>query len=292
MAGPVTTIDFALDQFDSELTMAIKALLPVGQEPTTFDVSATAIYQVSVESMKNAFYFESDSRDLNNLDAEDLKYYVVWNPAYKLNPSHALVITEGSSEPIALTDAEGAIPDNRQLVKHDFIRHIAKDLFNTHLAVDLFSNETEIVEDLASKGNDAWTAIETSIANVSAGGSLTINGAAYMTNAEDSSANLCRVLFRQAIQVRPERFDDLSLLYKVEADNTFFIPFKDGDSISFKVVYKPEPTQHTILESRATSDIAVPDRVYRIKIEIKDTPDPNTVVDDSVGFANSRVIIA
>jgi hypothetical protein len=176
------------------------------------------------------------------------------------------------------------------LVKHDFVRHIALDLFNTHLAVDLFANETAINEDLASKGNEVWTDnIKVAIDAVSTGGA-SVEAGGYTTNALDSSANLCRVLFRQVLQVRPQRFDDLNALEKDAATNAFYIPFVAGDSISFKVIYKPEADQHTILDSRATANPVVPvaDRSYRIKIEIVASP-TNVVVNDSASFNASRV---
>lgn len=286
-------IDFVLDQFDSNITMAV-ATIPMGEEPPVITADATAVYYVSVDSMKNAFYFRSDSRDLSNNDASDIKYYVKWPSNYILNPSHAFVTPNSEGTPdnrIATTDADGTIPNDRLLVKHDFIRHIAKDLFNTHLAVDLFENETEITEDLAVKGHDdAWTAIKTSILAVSDGGSQAPDG--YTTNAIDGSANLCRVLMRQILEANPARFYDFTTLKMEENpdDDKFFIPFINGDSISFKVIYKAAPLQHEILASRKIAGTPVADRSYRIKIEIVTAVGgQNIAVTDSVLHPTSVV---
>jgi hypothetical protein len=127
-------VDFVLEQFNYQLEMGVSGEffeIPI----PVLDASASAEYYVSVDAMRNAFYFQTDSRDVSDLSGDDLKYYVNWPGYVVLNPCHAYV----SSQAIASTDANGAIPDNRQLVKHDFIRHVAKDLFNTHLGVDLFS---------------------------------------------------------------------------------------------------------------------------------------------------------
>lgn len=280
-----TPIEFVLDQFNNDLTMETKAVLPAGEAPGTLEVDAVATYKVSVDAMKSAFFFQSDSRDVSNADATDTKYFVSWPATYVLNPSHAFVATD----PIALSDAEGLIPVNRMLVKHDFIRHIAKELFNTHLAVDLFDNETEISQDLASKGNGVWVNnIKVAIDAVSAGGSLTTEG--YTTNALDTSANLCRVLFNQILATSSSRFDDLDSLAMPQTDtsnNNFYIPFINGDSISFKVVFKTVASQNDIISGRTDP---VPDRSYRIKIDIVTEP-VNVAVDDAGELNSSAVVI-
>lgn len=275
------SIDFVLDQFNGDLAMSVKALLETGIAPVSITADATAIYEIKTDAMKNAFYFRSDSRDMSDNPTSDIKYYVNWPSAYKLNPAHAFV----DIDPVATTDADGAIPNNRMLVKHDFVRHIAKKLFNTHLGVDLFSNEAAVVEDIASKGNDAWTNnIKSAIDAVSSGGALVTNG--YTTNALDTSANLCRVLFKQITAVEPARLYDLSLIEKDAVNNEFYLPFKGGDSISFKVVIKSTNDQKDIIGGSG----AVDDRSYKIKIKIVDGTPSNVVVDDGA-FTTSRVIV-
>jgi len=276
------SIDFVLDQLNGDLAMSVKALLETGVAPVTITADATAIYEIKTDAMKNAFYFRSDSRDMSDNATTDIKYFVNWPAAYKLNPAHAFV----DKDPVATTDADGAIPNNRMLVKHDFVRHIAKSLFNTHLGVDLFSNEAEVVEDIASKGNDAWTNnIKSAIDAVSNGGSLAPNG--YTTNALDTSANLCRVLFKQISAVEPNRLYNMDTIVKDASNNEFYLPFKSGDSISFKVVVKSHATQESIINGSTK----VPDRSYQIKIKIVDTTPSNVVVDDGA-FTSSRVVVA
>jgi len=201
-------IDFILEQFNYELEMGVSGEffeipLPV------LDTSANAEYYVSVSTMRNTFYFQSDSHDITDLSGDDLKYYVNWPSNVILNPCHAYV----SSSAIATTDSSGSIPSNRQLVKHDFIRHIAKDLFGSHLGVDLFSNEQALKDDLASKGHSqAWLSILTDISDVSISNtSLSgpdASGEYYVTNALDTNDNLCRELLGQVLSSAPYRVYD------------------------------------------------------------------------------------
>jgi hypothetical protein len=289
-----TPILFVLDAFEQILQMAQKAMLPEGENPTVLSgIHATATYEVSLSEMRNAFYFQSDSHDIDNKDPADVAYYVDWPDAYKLNPSHAFVdSTETTGAPIAITDSNGKIMDNRLLVKHDFIRYIAKTLFKTHLAVDLFSNEQALKDDLAAKGDTIWT--DTIKA------AITAAEAAPMTNADTTPANLCRVLFYQILAKDRNRFDDLDSLLKdgTGGETTipakFHIPFVVGDSISFKTTLKAVSDQHTILGSANPNAVAIADRVYAIKLKIVVAPtnvevDTDDVVADAT-LATSRVV--
>lgn len=279
----MTSVDFVLDALNSELTMAVSAYLPSGEPPAVLDVSATAVYYVPVQAMRDAFSFQSDSRDIDDQDADDTKYFVNWPAAYVLNPSHAYVV----DNEIATTDASGSIPSNCLLVKHDFIRHIADDLFNTHLAVDLFDNEQDLKDDLASKGHDLWlNNIKPTIDAVSAGGNLVVADHDYTTNALNNNTNLCRVLLRQLLNVNPSRLNDLNSL--AIGDDKFYLPFEAGDSIQFKVVYKAALGQESIIDGRTDP---VPDRSYAIKILIVAPADVANVTVFDAGVLNSSAVV-
>lgn len=278
----MASIDFVLDSFDLSLNMTTKALLTTGQAPGTITSDAIASYEISLAAAKSAFYFETDSTDMLDASASDIHYYVNWPAAYVLNPAHAYVY----DSPIAITGPDGALANNRLLVKHDFVRHIAKELFNTHLAVDLFSNEEATVEDIASKGHTAWTNnIKSKIDAVSAGGALVDPSGGYTTNALDTSANLCRVLFQQMMYSDSSRFTNLNTLASTDVSYVYYLPFKANDSISFKVVLYPEATQNDIVNSNTP----VPSRSYRIKIKIVSTTPSNVAVNDG-SFTTSRVV--
>jgi len=277
-------VDFVLEKFNYELEMGVSGELYTAVTPV-LDVSATAEYYVSVTDMRDTFYFQTDSRDINDLSGEDVKYYVNWPAHVVLNPCHAFV----STDPIAVTNANGVIDDNRQLVKHDFIRHVAKDLFNTHLGVDLFSNEQELKDDLASKGHtEAWSSILTDISAVNVLNNTLLgpdaSGEYYTSDALDTSANLCRELLGQLLQSAPSRVYNLSAI-AVDGNldlEKFFIPFEDGDSISFKLTLSAAPTQHELV-SKADP---VPDRTYKIRLNVV-----NTVNTDSATHASGTNVV-
>lgn len=277
-------VDFVLEKFNYELEMGVSGELYTAVTPV-LDVSATAEYYVSVADMRKTFYFQTDSRDINDLSGEDVKYYVKWPAHVVLNPCHAFV----SSDPIAVTNSNGVIDDNRQLVKHDFIRHVAKDLFNTHLGVDLFSNEQELKDDLASKGHtQAWASILSDISAVNVLNNTLLgpdaSGEYYTSDALDTSANLCRELLGQLLKTAPSRVYDLSAI-AVDGNlalEKFFIPFEDGDSISFKLTLSAAPNQHELV-SKAT---AVPDRNYKIRLNVV-----NTVNADSATHVSGTNVI-
>ena len=277
-------VNFVLEKFNYELEMGVSGELYTVVTPA-LDVSANAEYYVSVADMRKAFYFQTDSRDVNDLSGEDVKYYVKWPAHVVLNPCHAYV----SSNAIAVTNANGVIADNRQLVKHDFIRHVADDLFNTHLGVDLFNNEQELKDDLASKGHSqAWASILTDISAVNVVNNTLLgpdaSGEYYTSDALDSSANLCRELLGQLLKTAPSRMYDVSAI-AVDGNialEKFFIPFEDGDSISFKLTLSAAPNQHELV-SKAT---AVPDRTYKIRMNVV-----NVVNTDSATHASGTNVV-
>lgn len=277
-------VDFVLEKFNYELEMGVSGELYTTVTPV-LDVSATAEYYVSVADMRKTFYFQTDSRDINDLSGEDVKYYVNWPAHVVLNPCHAFV----STDPIAVTNANGVLDDNRQLVKHDFIRHVAKDLFNTHLGVDLFSNEQQLKDDLASKGHsEAWASILTDISAVNVLNNTLlgpdVSGEYYTSDALDTSANLCRELLGQLLNTAPSRMYDLSAI-AVDANialEKFFIPFEDGDSISFKLTLSAAPNQHELVSKQNP----VPDRTYKIRLNVV-----NTVNADSATHASGTNVV-
>lgn len=163
------------------------------------------------------------------------------------------------------------------MVKHDFIRHIAKSLFNTHLAVDLFSNEDTLKYDLAYKGyNTAWKNIWNSISQISdiSLNTTTYNGlygqdasyGYYLTSDASSNVNICRQLLGQIIKNAPSRLQNLNT-YVVDASKGYYsVPLITGDSISFKLTLQTPENQH-LLVNRETP---VPARTYQIRINLRD----------------------
>lgn len=266
----MTSVDFVLEAFESQIQMSSSGLLPSAAAPALTGIDAVAEYWVSVSDMKNAFYFQTDSNDIDDLSGSDVTYHVAWPEYAKLNPAHALV----TSNAISNVDQNGSnLPSNRKLVKHDFIRHISKDLFATHFGVDLFTNEQELKDNLAQLGDDSWLAIRQILQDA--------NG---LNEGETGSNNICRVLLQQVMHSQPDRLTSLPDLESSRHGslyNEYSIPFVDGDSIQFKVTVEPYPTQHTVVRD----SVPVASRTYKIKVNIVNSVgSSNAVVNDCEAY--------
>jgi hypothetical protein len=271
-------VHFNLPNLNTSITMSVSGDLLKLDIPL-LEADAIAEYYVTASDMRNVFMFQSDSDDVDTItNGTDIKYFVrknLWPSGLILNPCHAWV---QSAQQIATTDKLGVIADNRELVKHDFVRHIAKSLFNTHLAVDLFTNENELKYDLAYKGhNTAWSNIWSSISGVSDASlnTTSYNGlygqdasyGYYLTGDGSANTNICRQLLSQLTKSAPIRLQNLNT-YVVDASKGYYsVPLVAGDSISFKLTLNTAANQH-LLVNRPT---AVPSRTYQIRINLRDS---------------------
>jgi hypothetical protein len=278
----MSSIDFVLNAFDREVQMAVAGAFPEGEAPVDISANAVAVVYAKTADFNNLFMFSTDATDIDNAASTDIKYLVNSTalPAdLIINPCHAYVTT-GAVATVGLNST--AYADDRLLVKHDFIRNIADQLFNTYLGVDLFANEDEMKYDLASKGdavwNDATTGIKKQITDYDMVTStsadvetLTIGTTNYKCLPDtltDATKNFPRVLFQQMLHSASgkTRLIDLDANKIEDKPGVYKIPFLENDSISFKLTLKAEPTQKDL-----TGVDAVEDRIYHIKIILKDT---------------------
>ena len=251
-------VNFTLSGLNQAFTLGVSGEL-AGEAAVALDVSCIAVYNVKLSDMQAVFKFQSDSFDVNDTDASDIKYYVDmgnWPANLKLNPAHAHTLT---STPI-LADG-GDIVVEKNLVKHDFVRYLAQQLFNTPHGVDLFSNEDALLSDIVTKGATAYTDIKAALdaVNMSSAAAGTSPNK-YSTNAQNSAANFSRELLRQVAHHAPARFHGISNVTTVQS-----IPLAVDDTISFKVSISPYAAQHTLTERPAAFNT----RVYQIKLVLK-----------------------
>ncbi len=262
MAEPF--INFTLPHLDRNFTLDICGGL-TGEDPLPFtDISAVAIYNMRLSDMRNVFKFQADSFDVNDLSDSDIKYYVFmnsWPNDASLNPAHASMTTGGTHPLILPTDGVNVVA-NKNLVKHDFIRFLAKHLFNTPYGVDLFDNEEGLLVDLSTKGRTAKNAIMTSLHAVSAAsavGGTDGSGNKYSLNTQDTNTNICRELMRQIAARAPARFSGIFDISGVQS-----VPLYSGDTINFRVTIQAHPSQHNL-----TGVTPFNARVYKIQLNIK-----------------------
>ena len=270
------SIAFSLPALNQSYTLDICGSLLTAAPDAMTDVSAVATYHIKRSVLRSVFKFHSDSADVTDVSANDTRYYVFmtnWPVDASLNPAHA----EMTSSPMLATG--GDIVANKNLVKHDFVRYMAYKLFNTVYGVDLFANETELLNDISSKGRTAKDNIRTALDNVCTTSTVTGDGALttdasnnkFTTNAASTNTNICRELIRQIGNSQPSRFNyGVSDASGVDlSGNTFYreVPIEAGDSINFKLTVTPHATQHN-LTGRTT---AFESRVYKIRLLVSDT---------------------
>ena len=277
-------VNFTLSGLNSTLSMDLSGTL-AGEAPADLDVSATAVYYVKTSDMRNVFKFQTDSFDVNDLSASDIKYYVfrgvdAWPAALKINPAHAAM----SLNAMLPTGVDAS----KNLVKHDFVRYLAQCLFNTVHGVDLFNNEDALLENIALKGQLARTAIELALDNVNTtkttAGALTgavadASGCRYTTNDLTGNTNICRELMRQVASQAASRF-------AAAADSTLHqsVPLLNGDTLNFKVTVNAATDQHQLT---ARTNAIVP-RVYKIQLILCADAgiSDNVVPGDSASYAD------
>jgi len=278
----MSSIDFVLDGFSAAYTLSQSATMFEGTSLAFTDASATAVFYVSQTDMQNVFKFESDSFDINDLSASDIRYFTYmenWPAGLVINPVNAMLDKSGSANAIT----QVGIP-NKMLVKHDFIRYLALKLFNTPSGVDLFNNENELIAHLNDMGNSSYqNDISGSLWKYATNASTAIDNTNFILDASSnvkcttdhltSNDNICRELFNQILYANKSRFSDISL-------NTLGVrslPILTGDSISYRFTVFPKAGQNDI-----TGVAAFGGRSYRIKLlVVADATGENTTVDNT-----------
>ena len=272
----MSNVDIVLSDLSFSVQMLQTASMDIKEPPSLYDVSAVAVFTVSTTDMRNVFQFRTDSLDMTNTDASDLKYFVdmtQWpsEPDLVINPANAALdygnptIATGA---IALSSYNGSTFDSeKMMVKHDFVRYLALQLFGSYDATDIFNNEEELITNLESIGDGSepghvWYDISYALHRVSITGNhvgLTLDsstGEYCMTNAVTTTDNLCREMFLQIADVTPERLQSVQ-----QTSSRQPLLFQDGDSINFSVTFYPADNQHLL-----TGVNPIPARPYQIKL--------------------------
>ena len=276
----MSTIAFVLNEFASTVTLDTSGSIYSEAIPA-LDVSATAIFEVSLDEMKDMFKYQTDSDDVIDLSASDIKYYVDKSKWPDLNPANAMMGHSDSLSPISSTDAASiTLPANKLLVAHDFTRYLALKLFNTHFGVDLFNNEFELLNSIRRACDDS--AVEHTLKDIKDKiNAVDINdgvhndiagtsGGKYMTNNTTTSDNLCRVLMTQMLA------NDITRFSSIEGNGDAQpLPFVEGDSISFKLTINAADGQEEL-----TGVDPIGARSYRVKYILKESPENEDVAAD------------
>jgi len=284
----VSPMSFILEAFQSEVTLDLCGNI-YSELVQALDVSAVAVMYMRTSAIKDVFKFQTDATDLTNADESDIKYYVDSTAWPQYNPANAMLHLPLSLNPIATADAQGTIPNNKMMVAHDFLRYLAQQLFNTHLGVDLFNNESQILQSIRAACDDSAVGhtlydlnevlkkvdLTGSSASPNAGLAIDASGFKYMSNADATAENVCRVLFNQMTDPSGvHRFSDIltGITSGTDGLTPQSLPFIDGDSISYKLIINPAVDQHVL--------VGLPDAIGSRSFEIKIVlVDEATIVD-------------
>jgi len=268
-------VNFVLESLESSVTLGLLASV-YKSSITDITSDAREVLYVKQSDAKSIFKYQTDSFDTINEPDSDIKYFLHYDKFTDLaiNPANAMVNAAESANAIALTDKDGvALPANKTLLAHDFLRHIAKDLFGTHLGVDIFNNEKELMQNIRSVCSDAAEGnvmfeINESVKKVSTESTDTEivglkgdAGSKYMTNENETNENLCRVLFGQMMENASSRFAAIE-----QTQDEQPLPFEIDDSINFKLTVSPAADQHLL--TRSSTNVA--SRSYEIRLVIVD----------------------
>ena len=277
-------INFALSSLNQTTQCVDGAVLE--QFTSSLAHDATGILYVNLQDMQNVFGYQTDSIDINNQAADDLKYFVdmtQWPANLTLNPSHAMMFNPLSTGGFDIFDS--SISDTKKLVKHDYIRYLSNKLFNTTRGVDLMSNELELNENLAGDGSLFESMNARNISNILNSICTTattgmsgpdVNSKMYLTNTTLIPTNIVRSIMDQISASDPQRFNNLD----TSVNNALIrsVPFMIDDTLNFTLTIKAAVGQNTL-----TNVALIQDRVYLISLIVTngDAASLNCQVNDS-----------
>lgn len=279
--APVSTVPiaFVLTSLESETTLGQLATVYNQTAIEPIEANARAVLYVKEDDIKAVFHIKTDAADVMDTDSSDIEFHTYYSAFTDLaiNPANAMMNVDGlSTNAIALAD-KNSVPyaADKCLVAHDFVRHLAKDLFGSHIGVDILNNEVALLQNIRTKcgdseGNvmDVINGLVKKVSRDSEDAELDgldgEDGAKYMTNENATPVNLCRELYNQMISGEPSRFANLG---EASSDtDTRPLPFFPGDSINFKLIINPAEGQHEFV--RGAEGTPVANRSYEIRLQV------------------------
>jgi hypothetical protein len=285
-----SNVDFILTAWEGEHTMSTAATLDSGVTIDILEVDAVGVYYINESDIRKVFRYDADSYDVDDISSTDIRYYTFmdqWPESLLINPVNAMM---DATDSLNAMIRDTSIASNRNLVKHDFLRYLAKKLFNTPQGVDLFNNESELITTLNTLGNTSfqddisgtlwkYSTDSTDTAALATTGFIDgLNAKKATTNDFTGEDNVSRELFQQILSKSPSRFSDISGAgILIDGTGTAYIPINSGDSISYKFILNPAADQNAL-----TGVDAFGGRSYQIKLIVTDdsATNTNTVVTD------------
>jgi hypothetical protein len=227
-----------------------------GSVSIDFSGNATANVDITLSTFRTLFQYQSDSTEIDNVVANDVKFRVVYADA----PSAPLGMDIDESAEVVDGAIDGTAGNKN--VTYDYTRYLALKLFNTHLGVDLFNNEQELRGDLNTSFKTRFNALLLALAARGATdqNDNSVGGTHYDTTSPS------RIIFNQLIANKPVRFSDISSneAEVVDGEHWYYMPGEIGDKFFFLINVAAAEDQHDL--TGVTTPIPV--RAYLISATI------------------------
>ena len=241
-------INFTLIYLDENCSLDTNIVVFENVDERSFTYDAISEYVLPLSLWKEIFQIQINDFNLNELQTNDTKYIInsvaVDNLASFISESpigeNAIVTNETSIGKNTILNS----PYLNQCINHDYVRYLAKSLFNTSYATSLFLNRSKLIKSVGESINEAWNHMYQLIQNISNDGIhpnlIGASGFKYFTDQEINSDNMCRELYLQLISQKPERFKNL-----LNCTTPQYLPIFSGDTISIRIIINPKVGQPT-----------------------------------------------
>jgi hypothetical protein len=254
----------------------------------TTDVSGNypnkAEIRVEKNVIQNMFQYWTDAIDMSNAVVSDIFYRVNYtDSAVPLSPDFVVGAIMTASDPNMNPDS-----NLTNYLPQDYLRYLAKKLFNTTRGVDLFANETEVLQSVNTRCRVGLNQILLTYLDANANGIIRDEDDFIILDPYDPvevagsqkvTGNPSKKIMKQILSNDPARFVDISSNYAVAGQTYWYkVPIEVGDNLYFPVTIKAPTDQQKLTQPDSTT--LIEDRTYLIRcVVVADgsIPDPYNV---------------
>jgi hypothetical protein len=239
----------------------------------TTDVSGNypnkAEIRVEKSVIQNMFQYWTDAIDMSNAVVSDIFYRVNYtDSAVPLSPDFVVGAIMTASDPNMNPDS-----NLTNYLPQDYLRYLAKKLFNTTRGVDLFANETEVLQSVNTRCRVGLNQILLTYLDANANGIIRDEDDFIILDPYDPvevagsqkvTGNPSKKIMKQILSNDPARFLDISSNYAVAGQTYWYkMPIEVGDNLYFPVTIKAPTDQQKLTQPDSTT--LIEDRTYLIR---------------------------
>jgi hypothetical protein len=260
---------YLVDEFDVSANNITAAIFDAD---ATQDVSGNypnkAEIRVERSVIQNIFQYWSDSIDMTDVSANDIFYRVNYtDSAAPLSPDFVVGAIMTASAP-------NMNPDNNltNYLPQDYLRYLAKCLFNTTRGVDLFANETEVLQSVNTRCRVGLNQILQNL-STNIDGPIIRDVDDYIildplnpvevAGSQKVTGNPSKKIMKQILKNDPARFVDISSNAVSGEPYWYKVPIEVGDNLYFPVTIKAPTDQQKL--TKPDSSTLIEDRTYLIR---------------------------